>query len=185
MRKESPARSLKSDSSAMLLERLFGKGATKSLAAFLAKSPAEKALAVSKSRFRTQEIKIDALKRTALAVSRVRRKQLVSAERVSLTLAGQLTEVSTDRDLLLTANTELLARTAELELSADDQKRMSQSASETNTLIAECARALIEADPVSFKRIFKSPESSASRILASSIVKIYNPRPLPGGKSKS
>lgn len=185
MRKESPTRSLKPSSSTALLESLFGKRVANSLAEFKSKSPAEKAMAASRSRVRALEIKLNVARRTTLAVSRVRRKQLASAELESITLAGKVAEISADRDLLLTANTQLLARTDELELSAYDQKRMSQTASETNTLVVECAKALIEADPASFKRIFKSPDSSASRILVTSITKVTSQRPLPGGKSKA
>lgn len=184
MCKESPARSQKKKS-VMLLERLFGAGAAKSLAAFHSKSSAEKALAASKARVRILESKLLVAKRTSLAVSRVRRKQCALAEQDSIALTGTLNRISADRDSLLSANTELLAKTENLELGLSKQKTIVHRATETNELVAECAAALYEADRAAFKRIFKSPHSSASQILTDSIMKVTSPRPLPGGKSKS
>lgn len=183
MRKESPTRSLKPSSSTALLESLFGPGVVKTLTAFKSKSSAEKATAASRSRVRTLEIKLNVARRTTLAVSRVRKKQLASAELESITLAGKFAEVSADRDMLLTANEELRIEAERRAIDPYDQKRLNQSAAETDALLVRCYEALADADPEGARRILTSQGNSATRVLATSITKVYSPRALPGGKS--
>ena len=185
MRKESPTRSPKTSSSTELLVSLFGKGVVKSLGAFKSKSPAERAMAASRARVRTLEIKLNVAKRTTLAVCRVRKKQLASAELESITLAEKVTEVSADRDMLLTANAELLAKVGGRAADPYDQKRMDQSAAETHALLVGCAEAFSEVDPEGARRFFSSQGNSATRVLATSITKVFSPKTFPGGKSKT
>lgn len=185
MRKESPTRSLKPSSSTALLESLFGKRVANSLSEFKSKSPAEKAVAACRSRVRALEIKLKVARRTTLAVSRVRRKQLATADLESITLAGKVTEVSADRDMLLTANAELLAKVEGRAADPYDQKRMDQSTAETHALLVGCAEAFSEVDPEGAKRFFSSQGNSATRVLATSITKVYSPKTFPGGKSKT
>jgi multidrug efflux pump subunit AcrA (membrane-fusion protein) len=185
MTKNSRAHSLKPFSSTVLLERLFGRGVLKSLGAFKSKTPAERAVAASKARVKTLEIKLNVARRTALAASRVRRKQLASAELESISLAGKVAEVSADRDMLLTANEELRLKAERRAIDPYDQKRMDQSAAETHSLLVGCAEAFWEVDPEGAQQFFRSQGNSATRVLATSITKVYSPKTLPGGKSRA
>lgn len=183
MRKRPPSCSPK-NKSAMLLDQLFGVDAAQSLASFHSKSSAEKTLAVQKSRVKILEKKLMVAKRTSLAVSKVRMKQLAAANMESITLAGKVTEVSAHRDMVLTENAELRVELERRALDPYDQKRLDQSSAETHALLVGCVEAFLEVDPGGAKRFLRSQGNSATRVLATSITKVYSQKALPGGKSK-
>lgn len=185
MPKQSTSRSLKTVSSPMLLDSFFGKGAARSFVAFMAKGPEEKALAAARSRARILKKKLEVAKRTSAAASTVRKKQLSATQDESLAMAAELTTVSAHRDQLLTENAELLAEIERRVSDPYDQKRLDQSSAETHALLVGCAEAFSEVDPEGAKRFFRSQGNSATRVLATSITKVYSPKTLPGGKSKS